>query len=498
MKFTGFVGPSYVSQSLRAADQRCVNWYVENIEVGNETFQTALYPTPGFATHETFTESPVRGMIEQNGRCFAVVGQTFYEVFKDPSTTTAVAHGTVAFDTNPATMAANVDAGDQIFITSGGQGYVYTLSTDAFALVNGSGGASLALEQCDFLDGFFLGLDADTSTLRISDLNAGQTWDDTQYAQRTAGSDPWQSMVVTHRDIWLFGKQTTEVWYNAGASPFPFAAIPGAFLEQGISAPFSAKRVGNTVMWLGGSEDGVGVVWRANGYSPERVSTHAVENSIQGYARAGISISDAVAWTYQEDGHLFYGLNFPTAKATWVFDATTELWHERGTWDSDAVSYKAWQPQYCVYAFGKHLVGDRETGTIHEMSIDKFNDVGGVPIRRIRRTPHVASDNNWMFYNSLQLAMQTGIGLTEGDSADPPVQGSDPQVMMRWSDDGGETWGNEHWAGAGKIGEYGARAIWRRLGRGYDRVYEIIVSDPVPWRITGAYLDLTVSAGRRR
>ena len=126
MTLQGFVGPSYVSQSSRAADQRCVNWYVEQIEVGSEPFQTALYPTPGCETFAPADESPVRGMMEQNGRCFEVVGQTFYEVFKDPSTTTAVAHGTVAFDTNPATMAANVDAGDQIFITSGGQGYVYT------------------------------------------------------------------------------------------------------------------------------------------------------------------------------------------------------------------------------------------------------------------------------------------------------------------------------------------------------------------------------------
>ena len=483
MKFPGFVGPSYVSQSPRLATQRCVNWYVERIEVEHETFQSALYPTPGCESFATFDESPVRGMIEQNGRCFVVVGQTLYEIYSDGTKTD---RGTVARDSNPATFSANVDAGDEIFITSGDEGYILTLSTNAFQKVNGSGGASLALEQGEFLDGFFLGLDATTSTLKISDLNDGLTWDDTQFAQRTAGADPWQAMVVTHRDIWLFGKQTSEVWYNAGSSPFPFAAIPGAFLEQGIAAPFSAKRLGNTVMWLGSSEDGTGVVWMANGYSPARISTHAVEFAIQGYVRGGVDISDAVAWTYQEDGHAFYGLNFPAAKATWVYDAATQLWHERGTWNVNDVEYKAWRPQYHVYAFNKHLVGDRNTGTVYAMSIDKFEDAGGGPVRRLRRSPHVSVNNDWMFYNSLQLELQTGLGLTTG-------QGSDPQVILRWSDDGGETWGHEHWASAGKRGEYGLRTIWRRLGRGYDRVYEVAVTDPIPWRVTGAYLDLTIT-----
>jgi hypothetical protein len=131
-------------------------------------------------------------------------------------------------------------------------------------------------------------------------------------------------------------------------------------------------------------------------------------------------------------------------------------------------------------------VGDRATGTVYEMSIEKFADAGGGPIRRLRRTPHVAANEDWMFYNSVQVELETGLGLTTG-------QGSDPQVMLRWSDDGGETWGNERWASAGKRGNFGVRTIWRRLGRGYDRVYEIAVTDPIPWRVIGAYVDFKVT-----
>ena len=487
MRFPGFVGPSYVSQSVRFADQQCMNWYVENIEVGDETFQTALYPTPGVTSFATATESPVRGMIEQNGRCFAAIGHTLYEVKTNGTLTTV---GTITDDAHntPSTFAASVyfetPSDNELFLTSGNKGYVITLSdTATVAEALDSGGSSLNVSQVEFLDGYFLALDPESSTLKISDLNDGTTWPASQVAQRTAGGDKWQAVVVAHRDIWLFGKQTTEVWYNAGTSPFPFAPIPGAFLEEGIVAPFSAQRFGNTVVWLGRSEEGAGVVYMANGYVPQRISTHAVEFAIQGYARSGMTITDAVAFTYQEDGHVFYVLNFPSAKATWVYDGSTQLWHERGTWNVDEVEYKAWRPQYHAYAFNKHLVGDRELGTIYEMGIDKFADAGGGPIRRLRRTPHLSVDDDWLFYHSFQVVLETGQGLTSG-------QGSDPQLMLRWSNNGGKTWGNEHWVSSGELGEYGTRALWRRLGRGYNRVFEVSVTDPVPWRVIGAYMDV--------
>jgi hypothetical protein len=71
----------------------------------------------------------------------------------------------------------------------------------------------------------------------------------------------------------------------------------------------------------------------------------------------------------------------------------------------------------------------------------------------------------------------------------------DPQVMLRWSDDGGHTWSNEHWRSMGKTGEWGRRVIWRRLGMTLklrDRVYEVSGTDPIKIAIMGA--ELKVSA----
>jgi hypothetical protein len=63
--------------------------------------------------------------------------------------------------------------------------------------------------------------------------------------------------------------------------------------------------------------------------------------------------------------------------------------------------------------------------------------------------------------------------------------------MLRWSDDGGHTWSNEHWRSMGLVGQWGRRVIWRRLGMTLklrDRVYEVSGTDPIKIAIMGAEL----------
>ena len=106
------------------------------------------------------------------------------------------------------------------------------------------------------------------------------------------------------------------------------------------------------------------------------------------------------------------------------------------------------------------------------------------PIRRVRRTAYVTDEKKWTFHDKLRVDLETGVGLREG-------QGADPQIMLRWSDDGGHTWSNEHWTSAGKIGAFRHRAVWNRLGRSRQRIYEVVTSDPVKIVYIGAELDLT-------
>ncbi len=481
--FPGFVGPSYQSQSPIADRQRCMNLYLERMEVPTAKSAATLYPTPGFSLFATFPESPGRGLfaVPHAGRLFTVMGQMLYEVAADGGLT---ACGEIARDPRPATMTTNGDGGNELFVTSGHHGYIFDLATNVLTEVV----APVAMG--DMLSGFFLALDGDTSTLKISDALKGTTWDGTQIAQRSAAPDPWRSLIVHQNEIWLFGDETTEVWFNAGASPFPFLPRTGAFLQVGAAAAFSPAPFDGSLAWLGRSRAGNSRVYRSQGYSPVRISTHAVEHAIQGYADAG-AVSDAVGWSYSRLGHEFYVLTFPTANATWVYDAAAQLWHERGKWNANQGRYDAYRGQWVAQAFGKHLVCDRVAGALYSLNEDIYTDVdgdGGNELRRERVSPHVSHENRRLAYHRFELELERGIGLTAG-------QGHDPQVMLQYSDDGGATWSHESWRSAGKLGEYGTRVVWRRLGMGRDRVFRVVMTDPVPWLILDAYLEVSPTSG---
>jgi hypothetical protein len=306
----------------------------------------------------------------------------------------------------------------------------------------------------------------------------GTEIDGLDFATAEGAPDPVVSVIVDHREVWLLGSTSTEVWFDDGNIDFPFARIQGAFLEIGCAATHSVAKADNTIFWLATDDRGFGTVQRAAGYTPQRVSNHAVEFAIASYA----TISDAVAYTYSQEGHTFYVLTFPTAAATWVLDISTGLWHERAYHNVDGTSGR--HRSNCQMNFaGETLVGDWENGNIYAMSLDVFTDNGN-PIKRTRIAPHITNDDKLQFFHALQIDMQSGTGLTTG-------QGNDPQAMLSWSDDGGASWSSEHWASFGKIGQRTARAKWRRLGRSRDRAFKVSISDPVRVVMIGASISAT-------
>jgi hypothetical protein len=216
------------------------------------------------------------------------------------------------------------------------------------------------------------------------------------------------------------------------------------------------------------------------GYTPTRISNFAVELSIQNMP----IFSDAIGWTEQDRGHTFYVLFFPSGNLTWVYDLTTSMWHKRLFWNTQQGTYVAHLARCHMYAFGKHLVGDRQSGTIYDMSQNYLDD-NGSPIRRLRRAPHISTEQNWEFHKFLQIDVEVGIGPTINDAQGNPRE---PQMFLRWSDDGGHMWSNYHVLGCGLLGQYKRRVIQRRMGKSRDRIYEITMTDPVSWRIVDAYL----------
>ena len=478
--YPAFVGGSYTAQSPLADGERTVNWYVERTEAPGASANLALYPTPGVTRVATATSSPGRGMLTCQNRIFAVLGDVFTEV--DPATYALTARGTVATDTRPATLCWNGDGGGQVFITSGDNGYCFDLGTNVFTQVR-TGATTMGAH----LDGYFIALDAATSTIYLSDLLDGTAWDPTQYAQRSTASDPWVSMAVLDRYLYLLGTQTSEVWYDAGAFPFPFQPHPSGLMPVGCAAAFSTRVAGNQLLWLGATRDGEGQVYRANGFTPEPAGTFALAVALEAY---GI-VTDAIGDSYTDQGHTFYTLTLPTAAVTWACDITTTLeiggalrWTERGTWDSAQNAYDAARALFHCYvpSTSEHLVLDRNGTGLYRLDATSALDVDDQPIRRLRRAPALFNDNAWVAVPSFELLLEPGLGAATGP-------GSDPQVTLRISPDGGKTWGAERWRSAGALGRYGTRVRFLRNGRARRWMPEVVVSDPVPWRLLGAVVE---------
>lgn len=471
MEYPGFIGGSATTQARSFDSERTVNCYVQ-VMAGAAKSRATLYPCPGFAVFCVLPESPIRNGYQINGRSFVVAGDGFYEIFAGGSYTH---RGAMAADGRVPTFSSNGQNGHQVFISSGNLGYIFDLNSNV--LTNVISGSAFGL----MLDGYFVSLNTDTSTFAISALEDGTSWDAADVAQRTFAGDTWVAMARSHRELWLFGNQTTEVWYDEGSSPFPFAPFQGAFIEEGCAAPSSVAQFGAEdagLIWLAQNSRGQGVFRRAEGYVPKRISTEPVEFALSTYA----NITDAIGYTYQDQGHNFYVCVFPTDKACWVYDDTTGLWHERLEWLTATGDWDAYRATSHWMAFNEHLFGDRSSGAIYRGDVRTLLAMDGAGIRRMRRAPGLSNETNYVAYRRFTLDLEPGLGQTTG-------QGSDPQVMLRTSNNGGQTWSNERWKSAGQQGQYAARVYWDALGQATNRVFEVTMTDPSPWRIAHAYLE---------
>lgn len=365
MRLSGLVGQTYQLRSKTAAAERCINWFPTRMESDAGTNTWILEPTPGLQPYAYMPGTQGRGCFAQDGRAFAIVDRTVYEITPLGPSGAVTPRGTVAFDSLPATFCSNGTAGNQLLITAGGKLYTFDLAMNVLTDISGVASVPVPAKMCGFTDGYGIVLVTGSRTFQISALEDFSTWNGLDASQISESSDNLLALLVDHREIWLFGSKCTEVWRNTGGADNPFEPIAGGFIEHGIIAPFSACKFDNTVVWVGGNTDrGAGVAFRANGYTPQRISTHAVEETWQSYEQ----MDDAIGWVYQEDGHEFWGLNFPSGETSWVYDAASQQWHERAVWDPPYARWRPQIPQYHMFVFGKHLVQDRQSGMLYEQN----------------------------------------------------------------------------------------------------------------------------------
>ena len=467
---TPILGSTYVARSANAADSRMVNLFPEIVPEGGKE-PAFLQRAPGLRLLATVGDGPIRGEWQFGGFGYVVSGTEVYQI---NSSWVATKLGEVVGD-GPVSMSDN---GIQLFIACNGPSYIYNSTTNVFAEITDPDFPGAV--TVGYLDGYFVFNEPNSQRVWVTSLFDGSAVEPLDFASAEGSPDGLVGLIIDHREAWLFGTNSVEVWYDAGNADFPLQRIQGAFNEIGCAAPYSIAKMDNGLFWLGSDARGRGIVYRANGYTGQRISTHAVEWQIQQYG----NLSDAIGYTYQQDGHSFYVLIFPQANTTWVYDVATGAWHERAGWvDSQFTRHRS----NCQMSFNNEIVvGDFENGNIYAFDLDVFADDGDVQkwLRSWRALPTGQNNLKRTAHHSLQLDCETGVGLNNG-------QGSNPQAMLRWSDDGGHTWSNEHWLSMGKIGQFGYRTIWRRLGMTLklrDRVYEVSGTDPVKIAIMGAEL----------
>jgi hypothetical protein len=473
LRFPGFIGPSYTLQSVNVDCQRCVNLFPEMnaLGTGKEREVASLVPSPGLRLLLTLVEAPVRGLWrDSNENVFAVGGTKLYRI---SSSWVASELGTLNSASGPVSMADN---GTYLVVVDGTDGYTYNVDTATFAEITDAD--FLGADQVTFQDGYFIFNKPDSGQFYISGLN-DVTLDALDLSTAEGSPDVLKGLVSLNQQLYLLGSQSIEIFYNSGAADFPFVRIDGAVIDVGCVATHSIAKLSDTVLWLGGDETGNGIVYQTQGNRAERVSTPAIESVIR--ELSADDLADARAWTYQQGGHHFYCLNIPNAQSTWVYDLSTRLWHERtyrNLWDMER--HRA---DCHTVAHGINIVGDYENGKIYELDPDYYSDAGTAIVRE-RTSPHFSQNMARFFHRAFQLDMETGVGI------DGSGQGTDPQVMLQWSDDGGHNWSNEYWTSCGAIGATRTRVLWRRLGSSRDRVYRVRISDPVKVVLIGAELGL--------
>ena len=398
-----FVGQSYLVRSKNLAAQRTVNFYPERSEVNPD--EMALYGTPGTRRLVTM---PNTGGIRQiytpsTGKAIVVHGNKIYRLGTDWNY--QVCHGADLLTTGG--YVSITDNGTTAVLVDGSYGYQLDLATNIYSRIDND--AFYGADRVGFIDGYFVFNKPNTQQFYISSLY-GTSFDGLDFASAEGSPDLLVSLLVDHREVWMFGESTTEVFYNSGNPDFPIERIQGAFLEHGCAARHSVAKLDNTVFWLGKDNNGYGTIWRANGYTPQRCSTHAIEYAIQSYSQ----INDAIAYTYQADGHAFYVLTFPQAGKTWCYDVATSAWHERSYRDPTTGDDGRHRSSCLSFYGGKHIVGDYADGRVYHLDPDYYSDDGD-PLVSVRAAPASSNDGKRLFFRALEINVEEGVGIQVPD-----------------------------------------------------------------------------------
>lgn len=469
-----FLGGAYEGRSKTLNAQRSINLFPV-FDQNEAKSVIAMYGTPGTTLFShTGTTAVVRGLCAMGSYVYAVVGAVVYEI---TSGGTATSLGSITTSSGYVGMASN---GAQILIVDGTtSGYIVTAGTLTAITDTDFGVASTGTgaTDCIFYDGYFIISLTGTGAIQVSTLYDGLEWDALDYTIAESSPDNIVGIGPTKQNVWLFGAETCEVYYNSGNADFPFDRVPGAVVDLGCASLASITEIDGVIYWLSNK----GTVVRSSGYSYENASMSGMDYQISTYS----TISNAIGFDYTLEGRSFYCLNFPSHNKTWAIDTATGYPHEWQTLTGTSVG--EYRNKVSAVFGTKQLVGDKSNGRIYTLSMDTYTENSGL-IRRSRRTQITSKEKYNTLHHEVEIDFESGVGLDVAVDAD----GYDPQVNLIFSDDDCNTWSTDRKVSLGKYEEYKTRQRWRRCGQSRNRVYEVVIEEPVKVVILNCYANIEV------
>lgn len=466
------------SKSANITAQHRLNLYLEK-QVDNDKASVVAYGTPGLELWAAPSEQVTRGMhwFEAVGKFYVIQRGNLYEVN---------AAGTVTLKKTLATSptldisgrVSMANNGTQLCIATGTYLYIYNPTTDTLTNVTTAGSfpySGNTANTVTFLDGYFIIDRPGTGQFFVSAAYDGLTWNGLDYATAESNPDNLQAVVADKGNLVLFGTSSTEIWSNTGALSFTFSRVNGAPSPGGLAARWSLATCQGLQTGLFRNRQGALGVGQLDGYTLVPISTPDIDYLINNYT----SPTDAVGFGYTLNGRSFYQISFQAEGKSWLYDFASGAWSQLKGW-----GVTRHRGDLCAAFDTLLIVSDYENGNLYTLSADAITD-NGSPIERELHSGHVFRANrNNMTIRRLRVDMEGGVGNETGI-------GSDPQIMLQVSRNGGHTFGGEMWTKFGKQGQYTSRAEWRRLGMARDWVFKLRITDPVKVVIINAVIEAT-------
>lgn len=457
----------------KASIERLVNFYPEAQAAGAES-QVALIPSPGCKLDvELPGDDGIKGYGDMDNRRFVITDTNLYEI----RNTSYIDHGSLIIR-GRCTWATN---GIHFVFVDGFKGYVYD---DARGLREITDEGFYPSTHVIYQDGRFIFLRKGTGQFFISGV-LSVDFDATEFATAEGSPDDTIAMLNDHLEVWLFGERSIEIWYNSGAQDFPYERLRGGYVEKGIAGPYLAGKDDNTVFWVGNDR----MVYRAEGYSPVRISTHAVEKDLNGADMSGANLIN-----YTLEGHTFVHINIPSLKKAWVYDMATQEWHERVSLDYGTPIFS-----HALEFQGEVFVGGNFINRIYRLDLDyDFDDETIIPGELV--CPPIFDNANRIRLASLEMQMQVDLTkelVKERNNpaacdntrfqAKLPTPGVQPVVTMDYTDDQGATWSRPDDQPYGIYNKPDLRVKWNKLGSFYERSFRFRIYEPIRAPIVGLY-----------